>query len=482
MQATGYDEGCSNKPMLLTRQKKALLRKANPAATFSALASGGQFFRWKRKGQTQLPWLTGALIAALCVSLLVQPVWGYSVLTHQQIIDLAWEPSIKPLLLSRYPNTTEAQLRLAQSYAYGGCEIQDAGYYPFGHVFFSNLTHYVRTGDFVASLVRNARDVNELAFALGALSHYIGDTIGHHDAINPSTAVEFPRLALQYGHSITYDESPHGHVRTEFAFDVDEMTKHHLAPAAYLDHIGLRVSLGLLERAFYETYGLHLREVLGNKRRSAVIASYRHSVRSFLPAFAHAEAVIHQHDFPPELDTPEFQALHARIQQTGDLHQWQAMRRGPGITTHLLAFLVILIPKIGPASDLAIKIPTQETETSYVTSVNLTLRTFETHLQNLRTNRTDTPEIILNLENRDLDTGYVVQPGGYPRTDKTYAQLVSSLTRYPDRPVPSGLKRDILAYYSNPSSPIITKKDRKAWQRLQQELALLQTMPVVPLK
>ncbi len=422
------------------------------------------------------------VLLVLTILLPTQASSAYSVLTHQQIIDLAWEPAIKPLLLARYPSTTEAQLRVARSHAYGGCEIQDAGYYPFGHVFFSNLTHYVRTGDFVASLIRNARNVNELAFALGALSHYIGDSIGHQDAINPATAIAFPKLALQYGHSITYDESPHGHVRTEFAFDVDEMTKHHFAPASYLDHIGLRVSPGLLERAFYETYGLHLSEVLGNKRRTAVIASYRHSVRSFLPAFAHAEAVVHQHDFPADLNTEEFQKLDTLIQQTSNQNGWDHMRRGPGLKTHLLAFVVILVPKVGPAQDLAIKIPTQETETKYVASVNHTLDLYEKRLNDLRANPAQTPEAILDLENRDLDTGYIVQPGGYPRTDKTYAQLLGSVTKYHDRPVPSGLKHDILAYYSNPDSPIVTKKNRKAWQRVQDELALLQTMPVVPLK
>ena len=422
------------------------------------------------------------LVFLLGLLLFTQPISAYSVLTHQQIIDLAWEPAIKPLLLVRYPNTTPAQLRLAQSYAYGGCEIQDAGYYPFGHVFFSNLTHYVRAGDFVASLIRNARNVNELSFALGALCHYIGDNIGHQYAVNPATAIAFPRLALQYGHSITYDESPHAHVRTEFALDVDQLTKHHFAPTAYLDRIGLRVSGALLERAFYETYGLHLSEVLGNKRRSATISSYRHSVRNFLPAFAEAEAVVHRHAFPAGLDTPEFQELNQRIAEASRQNSWEPMRRTPGIKTHLLAWVIILVPKIGPAQDLAIKIPTQETENKYVVSVNRTLDTFEKHLNNLRTNPAQTPEATLDLENRDLDTGYVVQPGGYPRTDKTYAQLLNTISRHPDRPVPSGLKHDVLAYYSNPESPITTKKDRKAWQRVQQELTQLQTMPVVPLK
>lgn len=422
------------------------------------------------------------LISIVLILILSLPqCFAYSVLTHQQIIDLAWEPSIKPLLLARYPNTTPEQLRVAQSYAYGGCEIQDAGYYPFGNKLFSNLTHYVRTGDFVSSLIRNARNVNELAFALGALSHFVGDSVGHHDAVNPSTAIAFPKLALQYGHSITYDESPHGHVRTEFAFDIDQLTKQHFAPSAYLNHIGLRVSGDLLERAFYETYGIHLSEVLGNKRRKAAIGSYRDSVRSFLPSFAHAEVVLHQHAFPAEPDSEDVQKLHQRLQDA-DYNGWQNTRKKSGIRTHLLAFVIIIVPKIGPISYLSIKVPTEETEAKYIASINKSLDLYNNLLDQLHQQPTETPEAVLKLDNRDLDTGYIVQPGGYPLTDETYAKLLGMITAKSSEPCPSGLKRDILAYYSNPNSPIITKKKAKAWQRVQDELAVLRTMPVVPVK
>jgi hypothetical protein len=423
-------------------------------------------------------------VSAICTLLIglmsLPPCLAYSVLTHQQMIDLAWGSSIKPLLLDRYPNTTAAQLREAQAYAYGGCEIQDAGYYPFGKQLFSNLLHYVRTGDFVASLIRNARNVDELAFALGALSHYVGDSIGHHDAVNPSTAIAFPNLALQYGHSVTYDESPHGHVRTEFAFDIDQLSKKHFAPSAYLNHFGLKVSGDLLERAFYETYGLHLSQVLGNKRRRADIDSYRHSVRSFLPGFAHAEVVIHAHDFPPDPDTAEFQRFDQRLAQADYNNGWQNTRKQPGFKAHLLAFFVVIVPKIGAASDLSIKIPTEETESKYVASVNRSMDFYEDLLGRLRQYPTQTPELTMNLDNRDLDTGYIVQPGSYPLTDKTYASLLERITANPAQPAPSGLKRDILAYYSDPNSPILTKKHAKAWKRVQDELGVLRGMPVVP--
>src|ERR1700731_4241503 len=184
--------------------------------------------------------------------------FAYSVLTHQELIDLAWNDSIRPLLLARFPGATEEQLREAHAYAYGGSAIQDMGYYPFGKQFFSNLTHYVRSGDFIVWLLRNAHTIDEYGFAIGALSHYMGDSVGHSEAINPATAVEFPKLKRKFGSSVTYDESPHGHIRTEFAFDVDELTDAAFAPPAYLRFIGFEVPRKFLERAFINIYGFDI--------------------------------------------------------------------------------------------------------------------------------------------------------------------------------------------------------------------------------
>src|SRR5581483_9787896 len=169
-------------------------------------------------------------IIVITLALLSGNSTAYSVLTHEELIDLAWNDSIRPALLARFPEATESELIMAHSFAYGGSAMQDMGYYPFGKRFFSNLTHYVRAGDFVAWMLRNASTINEYAFAMGALSHYVGDSIGHSEAINPSTAIEFPKLEKKYGRKVTYGESPHGHIRTEFAFDVEEMKNTEFAP------------------------------------------------------------------------------------------------------------------------------------------------------------------------------------------------------------------------------------------------------------
>ena len=78
----------------------------------------------------------------------------------------------------RFPQRRPTILLRARSFAYGGSVIQDLGYYPFGSRFFSNLLHYVRSGDFVEALFATRGTSTNYAFALGALAHYANDNHG----------------------------------------------------------------------------------------------------------------------------------------------------------------------------------------------------------------------------------------------------------------------------------------------------------------
>ena len=113
-----------------------------------------------------------ARVCALVLTFFVSCGWptqstAYAVLAHEAIIDSAWNTNIRPLLLKRFPNATADELKEAHGYAYGGAIIQDMGYYPHGSHFFSDLTHYVRSGDFVLALLRDSKDLDGYAFALG---------------------------------------------------------------------------------------------------------------------------------------------------------------------------------------------------------------------------------------------------------------------------------------------------------------------------
>lgn len=409
------------------------------------------------------------LLVCCLFGVLPQAALPYSVLTHEQLIDLAWNGKIQPLLKKRFPQTTAADLRVAHAYAYGGCAIQDLGYYPFGNKFFSNLTHYVRSGDFVLRLLQDAQNVNEFAFALGALSHYVGDNIGHHDAVNPSTAIAFPKLEKKYGPVVTYDENPHAHIRVELAFDVDQLSQHRLAPGAYLRFIGLRVPVRLLAQAFEETYSIPLHDLLHAGRPA--VRSYRTSVRSFLPRIAYAETVLHRDEFPPDVNNTEFQHFLDAIARADFQTVWNQYRRKAGVETHLIAFLIRITPKIGVLSDLAIKIPTEDTQQLYIRSVNRSVDSYGSLLKQLGERPT------ISIPNRDLDTGEKSKPGAYALTDKTYAKLLHQITNDGQRHVGPGLKQDVLDFYSDPNAPIVTKKNKKAWAQVLKDLATLRAMP-----
>ena len=408
------------------------------------------------------------------------PASAYSLLTHEQLIDLTWKQSIVPLLLSRYPGLTPAQLDQARAYAYGGCVVQDIGYYPFGDSFVSNLTHYVRTGDFVINLFRNSRNANELAFAVGALSHYIGDNTGHHEAVNVSVPVEFPKLREKYGPSVSYAEGKRQHVQTEFAFDIDEIAHHRFAPIHYLRHIGLNVPSRQLSLAFYQTYGI-TENFAGHRLRRVNVGAYQFAVRKFLPRIAFALTLIHRRHEPADTLDPERVELNRQIDVVSGENQWELYRRKPGIGTYCLAGLLFVLPKVGAIKLAAIKGPTAQTEVLYAHSVLRSEQALRRALARFTppvSEASHVPGRQLTasphpLPNRDLDTGGVSKPGSYPLTDSTYAELLHKLTSQRAAPIPPSLKESLMAFYADPSAPISTKKNARRWARVQADLKIL---------
>jgi hypothetical protein len=407
-----------------------------------------------------------SLLLLLFFFLATPPAGAYSVLTHEELIDLTWADSIQPLLLKRFPNLTPAELREAHAYAYGGCVIQDLGYYPFGKPSFSNLLHYVRTGDFIRALFRESKDANDVAFAIGALSHYLGDTIGHPAAINLAVGKSFPELAEKYGPNVNYAEGKHQHVRAEFAFDINDITKHRLAPERYLNRIGFAVPIPLLTRAFYDTYGLDLAKTLKNKNPK--LRGYRYSVRTLLPRVAYAETLLYRKRMPPDVPSPALDEFNKEITTLSAANNWDAYRRQAGIGTHLLAGFIFILPKVGPLSDLSLRGPTPSAEQDYVNSL---MHTEDVLRQTLaRATQSDA------LPNLDLDTGDQVYPGTYSLEDYTYAQLLHQMTSDPTSPVPFGIKRDLLTYFADPAKAKYLQSKPKMLAQLQADLPILKTV------
>ena len=393
----------------------------------------------------------------LALFFLTSSLQAYSVLTHEAIIDTVWDREFKSLLKKRYPLATEEELVRAHASAYGGCIIQDMGYYPFGSKFFSDLVHYVRTGDFIVNLIREAQTLNELAFALGSLAHYAADTQGHGVAINPSVAIEYPKLAHKFGKSVTYADDKTSHMKVEFSFDVAEVAKGNYAPQAYHDFIGFEVEKGVLQRAFVRTYSLELKDVFGDL--DLALGTYRRAVSTLIPEMTR----IAWH-----LKKDELEASHQRmtvgkrqfvynLSRAGYRKEWDGKYREPGIGARILAFLMRILPKVGPLEALKFHPPTAQTLNLFETSFNRTVDEYRNLLAQESAGR-------LALDDRDFDTGRPTRPTEYRLADEAYAKLARELAKKDAASINTEMLRDMLDFYRDPNLAYATRQDRKKWQ------------------
>jgi hypothetical protein len=389
-----------------------------------------------------------------------QSAYSYSVLTHEAIVDSTWDSAIKPLLLKRFPASTEDDLVQAHAYAYGGCIIQDLGYYPFGSRFFSDLTHYVRSGDFIVNLLRESQDLNEFAFALGALAHYAADNNGHRMATNVSVPLLYPKLRLKFGSSITYADDPFSHTRTEFGFDVFQSAKSRYASDAYKSFIGFQVAKPVLERAFLDTYGLTMKQLFLSL--DLAIGSYRRAVGTILPALTKVAWQIKSQEIRRDAPGITRKKFLYNLSRSSFEKNWGSTYRRPGVRSTMLAGFFHIVPRVGPFKALAFKRLTPETERLYMAGFNASVDRYRELLAGAGSGT-------LILANDNFDLGETTKAGRYTLTDAAYAKLLHKLHgRYAD--LPQGLRSDILAFYGDLTLPIETKARASDWARLQDEL------------
>lgn len=403
-------------------------------------------------------------LGVLCSFFFLPNVYGYSVLTHEAIVDSAWKDSIEPLLKQRFPRATAEDLTAAHAYAYGGCIIQDMGYYPLGSKFFTDLTHYVRSGAFVASMLRNSLTLYEYAFALGALAHYASDTNGHPLGTNRAVALLYPKLQRRYGNEITYEDNPGAHLKTEFGFDVLEVAKGRYAPDTYHDFIGFQVAKPLLERAFQQTYGLELDEVFSTL--DLAIGTYRKSVSALIPKMTKVAWALKQDEIQKSQPGITRQKFLYNLSRSEYEKAWGTQYRAPGFGSRMLAWIIVVIPKIGPFSALSFRTPTPEAEKFFMASFNATLDRYRPLLQAERAGRTLPADL-------NLDVGRPTVAGMYRLADDAYAKLVDKFAKKNFAGMPPELRSNILAFYMNESAPISTKRKSKRWAELNRELDAL---------
>ena len=420
--------------------------------------------------------------ALLWMTFFLQPTLeGYSVLSHEALVDVVWDPVIKPLLLKAYPGSSEAQVVEAHTYAYGGSVIQDMGYYPFGNRFFSDLTHYVRSGDFIKALFDEAQDIDEFAFALGALAHYTADNYGHPLAVNPSVPQMYPKLRKKYGNSVTFAQDPKAHVMVEFSFDVAQIAGGGYLPGTYHNFIGFKVDRHSLARAFKKTYGLEFKDLFLSE--DLAIGTFRRGASEIIPrmteiAWKHKRKEIQK--LNPQITRKEFVY---RLTRAGYEKEWgtkYSKRRlffrkwgqgdaQMGLMARFLVFIFELLPKVGPLQTLNFKPPTPATQALFVQSFQATLDQYQKLLDHIQKNN-------LQIENKDLDTGKAILPGDYELVDKTYIKLLHKLSEDHFRGVTPELRNNLVKFYDL-NAPFAAKKDEAEWQKTLHELEQLEGTP-----
>jgi hypothetical protein len=394
------------------------------------------------------------IVASVCLfcSPLAQ---GYSVLSHEAIIDAAWDISLKPLLLQRYAGASDEELRKAHAYAYGGAIIQDLGYYPFGSHFFGDLVHYVRSGDFIRFEISDAQDINEYAFALGSVAHYAADNIGHPEAINLAVPMLYPKVRRKFGRVATYEDSPSSHIKTEFSFDVVEVAEHRYAPAAYHDMIGFEVSKPLLERAFLKTYGFPLKEIFVSV--DLALGTYRYSVSKAIPEMTKVAWQAKKKELMQAVPGLTKQRFIYRLSRSSYEKEWGANYQKPGFLSRFLGFLFRLLPRIGPLKTLGFRVPTADAQKLFLDSFVTTSKRYGEELATVRAGKPPA------LANTNFDTGKPAKFGVYKLADEACAKLLIKLSEHKFDQVDGELKKSLIDYFGNE-----TPADSKAAAALEQ--------------
>jgi hypothetical protein len=395
---------------------------------------------------------------------------AYSVLTHEAVVDASWKSAILPLLREKYPAATDSQLMVAHSYAYGGCMMPDMGYFPFGSTYFTDLAHYVRTGDFVMNLLSEAQNLDEYAFALGSLCHYMADKYGHSIATNRVVPFVYKKDANKYGKVVTYEQDHIAHSRVEISFDVLQIARGNYASPDYHSFIGFNVAKPVLERAFLKTYGQDITTVFSNL--DLAISTFRWSVKNLLPTLTRAAWVLRKNDIKKANPSANAGSFHYKMRRKDYYLEFGKERQQPGFGDRALAYFIKIMPKVGPLKALKFKDPGPDGEKLFIASFDTVLVRYATALHTLHSRNITLPDI-------DFDTGNITAPGEYGLADKTYDELVYKLKGNKFVDMTSTLKQNILTFYTNADTAVFIKQDPD-WKKA--SLALLQMKHANPVK
>lgn len=407
----------------------------------------------------------------MLVSFIPKSSSAYAVLTHEALVDASWKKSILPLLKYKYPEAADSDLVKAHAYAYGGCLIADMGYYPFGNVYFTDLAHYVRSGDFVENLLSEAQNLDEYAFALGALCHYMADKYGHSLATNHVVPIVYPEMKERFGPVVTYGDDHTSHSRVEIAFDVLETARGNYASQDYHDFIGFEVAKPVLERAFLKTYGEDINNVFSNI--DLTISTFRWAVKSLLPTVTRTAWLIKKNDIKKMNPSANERNFHYHMKRKAYFKEFGSSRQKPKFKERVLSFIINIMPKIGPFKALKFKPIGPVGEKLFIASFDTVTVHYDDELAKLRDGK-------INLSDVDYDTGNPTEPGEYGLADGTYIALLDRLQENKFIELTKPLQQNVLNYYNTADTVQLALEYPKDWKKT--SLALQELKAATPIQ
>ena len=375
---------------------------------------------------------------------------AYSVLTHEAIIDANWDHVLLPLLKTKFPAASAGELKTAHAYAYGGAVVPDMGYYPFGSKLFTNLLHYVRSGDFAEAVLSEAENLNEYAFALGILCHYCADNYGHKLGVNVCVPIIYPKMKKKFGDVVTYDKNHISHLRTEFAFDVLQTARGNYSSEAYHDFIGFEVAKPLLQRAFFKTYGLDVDDLFGDFSRT--VGTFRWIVKSFFPTITKTAWSTRSYEIRKTLPNATGRSFIYRMHHKNYRHEFGNEK--PRFFVQVLSAFIELLPKIGPLRVLNFKVPEADAEKFFIKSFDTTVSHYSKNIAQLQNGN-------IKLSNINFDTGEKTAPAEYRLADKSYAEWLLKLLDKNFETTSPAIKQNILNFYGDNEAASFTKQNLK---------------------
>jgi Zinc dependent phospholipase C len=391
---------------------------------------------------------------------------AFSVLAHQAIVDQAWDGTLVPAVRKRFPNVTQQELDDSRGYARGGSHLPDLGYFPLGSHLFTDLLHYVRTGDFYERALKEAGTPQEYAFALGMLAHYEADTIGHPEGTNLAVPIIYPELAEKHGASATYADSPSAHLETEFRFDVLQVAHRHEVPKLFEHSIEFKVPRDFLEREFQETYGFKLDDLFVNY--DVAVNTYRWGFRTLIDEatgiawelyrgdIQSLEPGIKRGDFVNEMSRADF------------VNEFGKAFLEPGYFARFVGFLGNLVPNIGPLKNLPYKPLPDNVKQIYFHAYRDSSNHYVKEISIVETGTIVLPNLI-------LDTGEPDRAGRYAPADKAYAELLDHHAQDHFAHMSKELGDNMLAHFHDRNAAVSFETDQSKRAKILNEVNELES-------